>query len=259
MSTREQILGKLRETLARPELPFPSPAPPALTDLTRLKVTQLEGDRWLLARRFGQELEALHGTFDIVETAVEARMATLNRITEWTQKERDSRKGVPYETGQERSVLSWAETELPLSGLGASLADIRFQLISPSTLLSRASRDAVRHITIGLTGVEAAFATTGSMLMRTAPGKSRAASLLPLRHLALIPLSRLYPTVEDWLAEQRSQGTLRSYLRENANVAMISGPSKSADIESNLTLGVHGPKEVHVILYDDLAALIRDG
>jgi L-lactate utilization protein LutC len=72
---------------------------------------------------------------------------------------------------------------------------------------------------------------------------------LPFRHIALIPFARLYPTMEDWLHEQRQQDKLVNYLRAHANLAMISGPSKSADIEMNLTLGVHGPKFVHAILF----------
>ena len=38
-------------------------------------------------------------------------------------------------------------------------------------------------------------------------------------------------------------------IRNSANLTLVSGPSKSADIESKLTLGVHGPKELHAVLY----------
>ncbi len=124
-------------------------------------------------------------------------------------------------------------------------------LVAPESLDNDAEREAIRFIRYGVTGVDAAFASTGSMLMISGPGKSRAASLLPYYHIGLIPFSRLYPTVEAWLAEQREAETLLEALRDQANVTMITGPSKSADIEMNLTLGVHGPKFVHAILFDD--------
>jgi hypothetical protein len=89
------------------------------------------------------------------------------------------------------------------------------------------------------------------MLMLAGPGTSRSASLLPFRHIALIPFSSLYRNFEEWLAERREAGTLIDTIRNRSNLTMISGPSKSADIEMNLTLGVHGPKFVHAILFDD--------
>ena len=89
------------------------------------------------------------------------------------------------------------------------------------------------------------------MLVVSGAGTNRAASLLPFRHIALIPFSRLYPTMEAWLAERRAAGELTDLLRTRAGWNMFTGPSKYADIEMILTLGVHGPKFVHAILVDD--------
>lgn len=256
---RAHILGKLRATLARPDLRFPPPAPPELTHATRMTVTQAEGGLEELAQRFGAELQALHGTYEVAETATEARLALINRIISWMEQEEKERKGTVVITGQERSVLAWATEQLPIEGIGPTLEDLGLTLVAPTDLRSAESREKVRHIRFGITGVEAAFAATGSMLMVAGPGASRAASLLPFRHIALIPFSRLYRNFEEWLEERREQGTLVDTFRQRANLTLITGPSKSADIEMNLTLGVHGPKFVHAILFDDSPVDLEDG
>lgn len=249
-SSREIILNKLRTTLARPDLRFPPADPQPLTAVTRMTVTSAAGDGYALAQRFGEEISKLSGTFEITETAAEARLATINKLLDWMNEEDEARKGMRLETGQERQVLSWSFDALPLEGLPESLHDLGLDVVSPKDLRSSEVRDAIRHIRFGITGVEAAFASTGSMLMASGPKTSRSASLLPFRHLALIPFSQLYPTIEAWLDVQR-KGDLAEYLREHVNLAMISGASKSADIEGQLTVGVHGPKFVHAILFDD--------
>lgn len=250
MSTRETILTKLRTTLARPDLRFPPLAPEPLTPVTRMTVTSAASDGYALAQRFGAEISKLSGTFEITETAAEARLATINKLLDWMNEEDESHKGMRLETGQERKVLSWNFAALPLDGLPESLHDLGLEIVSPKELRSSEVRDAIRHIRVGVTGVEAAFASTGSMLMASGAETSRAASLLPYRHLALIPFSRLYPTIEAWLDVQRKDDFVQ-YMKDHANLSMISGASKSADIEGQLTVGVHGPKFVHVILFDD--------
>lgn len=205
-----------------------------------------------LARRFGEELIALHGSYEVAETPTEARLTLINRILEWMEQDAAAQKGAVIKTGQERSILSWAPDMLPVTGLDDAFSDMGLALVSPADLRSRESREAVRSIRYGISGVEAAFAGSASMLVKTGPGMSRSASLLPFYHIGLIPFSRLYPTVEDWLAEQREAGSLVELLRTHANLTLITGPSKSADIEMNLTLGVHGPKFVHAILFPDV-------
>jgi L-lactate dehydrogenase complex protein LldG len=216
-----------------------------------MAVTSAEGDQYALAVRFGAELARLYGTYEVLDSAVEARLALVNRLREWADEEVAARKGPALDTRQERMVLAWAPDRLPVSGLVETLDDLGWQLIIPTSLATPESRDAIRFIRFGLTGVDAAFAATGSMLVAAAPGQSRVASLLPLRHIALIPFSRLYRNVEEWLAARREAGDLVANLRNRAAWHMITGPSKSADIEMNLTLGVHGPKFVHAILFAD--------
>ncbi len=249
MTVRNEILNKLRSTLARPDLHFPPLHTPPLTAETRMTVTAAQGSQLDLAKRFGAELERLHGTFEIHESPAEARMALINRLMTWMAEEKLSQKGAVLETGQERSILSWDPAALPVPGIDDALRDMDMQLIVPKDLRSDEIRQSVRFIRYGITGVAAAFAATGSMLVASGVQTSRAASLLPFRHIALIPFALLYPTAEAWLIEQRQAGKLVDTMRGHSNVAMISGPSKSADIEMNMTLGVHGPKFLHAILF----------
>lgn len=251
-TTRAEILTRIRTILSRPDLPFPPSVTPPLTADERMMVTHAGGAPRQLATRFGQELTKLYGSYEILDSAVEVRLALINRLTDWCAEEEAARKGPKPETyGQDRMVLSWAPERLPVDGLAEALADTGWKLVAPATLTTPDALDSVRFIRFGVTGVEAAFAATGSLLVVAGEGQSRAASLLPFRHIALIPFSRLYPTIEAWLAAQRAVGDLETLLRAHAGWNLITGPSKSADIEMNLTLGVHGPKFVHAILFDD--------
>lgn len=252
MTARDEILHKLSSTLARPDLRFPPGEVTPLTPATRMEVTQADGDKLALAQRFGAELTKLHGSYQIVESVAEARMALINQLVAWKTDEEQSRKGQQRATRQENSVLSWRPDSLPVNGVDDALKDMGFQLVIPRDLQRAESREAIRFIRFGITGVEAAFASTGSIVVSSGPTTNRVASLLPFRHLVLIPFASLYPTPESWLQTRREAGALIDWLRENANLTLISGPSKSADIEMNLTLGVHGPKFVHAILFGKL-------
>lgn len=252
MSARDDILAKLRASLAQPQLPFPAPDPPALNHASRPHVTSFIGDLPTLANRFGQELAKVAGSYEIASSESTARLMCVSRLTEWIEEDTNTQKGVAFVTGQETSVLCWQPEALGVDGLQEALETMEITMVFPVELQTEESRDAVRHIRYGLTGVTAACATTGTMIMATStPGTSRAASLLPYRHIALIPFSKLYPSLEMWMSELRQQDKLIDLMRSHANITLITGPSKSADIEGNLTLGVHGPKNVHAILFDD--------
>ncbi|MDQ3858678.1 MAG: LUD domain-containing protein [Actinomycetota bacterium] len=85
-----------------------------------------------------------------------------------------------------------------------------------------------------------ALADTGSVVLAASPTEPRARSLLPDVHVTLVREDSIVPGLEELFAAL--EGELPSAL------AIVSGPSRSADIEQRLTVGVHGPGEVHVVV-----------
>jgi L-lactate dehydrogenase complex protein LldG len=84
------------------------------------------------------------------------------------------------------------------------------------------------------------LADTGSVVLAASPDEPRARSLLPAVHVSLLREDRILAGLAELFAAVG--GSLPSAL------AIVTGPSRSADIEQRLTVGVHGPGEVHVVL-----------
>lgn len=95
-------------------------------------------------------------------------------------------------------------------------------------------------IQVGITGALAGIAESGSLVLVSGEGRPLTASLLPDIHIAILRASCLVPTLPDALR-------LPEILTASAAV-IITGPSRTADIEMTLTIGVHGPKELHIFL-----------
>ena len=95
----------------------------------------------------------------------------------------------------------------------------------------------------GITGAQLGIAESGSLLLVGGEGRPLSASLLPEIHIAILWESDLVPTLADALS--------RPEIREASASVIITGPSRTGDIEMALTIGVHGPKEVHVFLIED--------
>ncbi len=195
------------------------------------------------------KLEAVLGSHEIVDRSSEVSGAVLCQIDAW-------RKAHTADESQEADlafgeVLSWSPREFPVHGLEAALRAAGLSLLVPDDLHQSGTRERAAGVAVGITGVDAAFASTGSALLVSGAHKSRAAAILPLYHLVLVPFSRIYPTFEGWLETMRSAGRLEALVRESSQITFLTGPSKSADIELNLTLGVHGPRAVHAVLFDD--------
>lgn len=100
----------------------------------------------------------------------------------------------------------------------------------------------------GITGVDFLIAETGTVVLESRPDQPRSLSLLPPLHIAVADRRQLLPDLFDLFGEKRMQGSLP------ACVSLITGPSKTGDIELRLVTGVHGPGEIHVLFVDDILA-----
>ena len=143
-------------------------------------------------------------------------------------------------------LIAWDDAALPVGGAAERLVDAgceRFASTVPREPAARAAHQgAYFDVRFGLTGAEAAFAESGSIVIRSGPGRPRMASLVPLVHVALLPVDRIFQSQRHWMAD----GDID--LSGAANVVYVTGPSRTTDIEQHLNLGVHGPRAVHVVI-----------
>jgi L-lactate dehydrogenase complex protein LldG len=107
--------------------------------------------------------------------------------------------------------------------------------------LSTTSRDAFFAADIGITGVAYLIAETGSVIVTTSPETPRSHSLLPPVHIAIATRAQILADLFDLFNALPSPP---------ACLTVITGPSKTGDIELRLVTGVHGPGEVHVIIIE---------
>ena len=131
--------------------------------------------------------------------------------------------------------------DIELFGYDAADADG----VGPGTAGRQALREKTLDAAVGVTGVDYAMAETGSVVIVARPGVARLASLLPPVHVAIVKSGQVLPGLDELFALRRRE-MLRRPGRDYVNV--ISGPSRSADIEYTLVTGVHGPGEVHLVL-----------
>jgi len=103
------------------------------------------------------------------------------------------------------------------------------------------TRDPDPALKAGVTKAICGLADTGSVLIVNGNGNPLHASLLPEIHIAILAKSKILPSLSDAM-----------YLIKDTRAAVfITGPSRTADIEMTLTIGVHGPKEIHVFVVDE--------
>jgi L-lactate utilization protein LutC len=94
---------------------------------------------------------------------------------------------------------------------------------------------------VGITGADALIAETGTVVQQSRPSQPRSLSLLPPVHVVVADRTTLVLDLFDLFADKTDLPSCLS---------LITGPSKTGDIEMRLVTGVHGPGEVHVVLID---------
>jgi L-lactate dehydrogenase complex protein LldF len=132
---------------------------------------------------------------------------------------------------QVSTLIAWPSVYLP-AGLLETLEAQGIKVTSQADPTAQA----------GLTGTFGAIAETGTLILAGGEGHLQTASLLPPLHLALLERDKIYASL--------AEVTRLPEIREFPNLVLVSGPSRTADIEMTLTIGVHGPGQLHVFILE---------
>jgi L-lactate dehydrogenase complex protein LldG len=99
---------------------------------------------------------------------------------------------------------------------------------------------------VGITGCYCALAETGTLVLLSSAETIASTHLLPETHVAIVPASRIVAGMEDAFALMRAERAGDAMMPRAIN--MVSGPSRTGDIEQTIVLGAHGPYRVHIIV-----------
>ncbi|MCB0191152.1 MAG: lactate utilization protein [Anaerolineae bacterium] len=227
MSHRDKFLNRIRTNLADALLPAAEPQHPGSFQAYSFNTNQsIEA----LVERFEQELTALSGQVYRVEEAEGIAEIVLSIL----------------EKHDARQIMSWGSAALEPYRLSEALQAGGIEVVERYIPAEReghaAQLAALDNVRVGLTGANGALADTGAIALISGPDRGRLASLLPPVHIAILSRQTIYPSLPAFLAEQTKITAMGS------NLVFIAGPSRTGDIEMTLTMGVHGPGEVHVII-----------
>lgn len=145
---------------------------------------------------------------------------------------------------REKEVKDLVLVESPLTKAGNMIAEIESAGIR---VYSESLREKAPVVGAGVTELNWAIAELGTMVQIGTDVNQRLASSLPPIHVALIQTSRLLPTLTETLKILHSLPQIPGF------VGLITGPSRTADIERVLTIGVHGPEQLVAIFVDQEA------
>jgi L-lactate dehydrogenase complex protein LldG len=212
-AARAAIFSRIREAQKRP----PEPTSAELDEVRQYLASHAAGPRpdigTDLVARFRQQAERTSQTLDAVNSLDEVPAAAARYL---------AGLGLPAQ------AIAWKT----LDGLPWQTSGLAVEFRKP-----------VNEDLVGVTGCFCAVAETGTLMLLSSPDTFSSAALLPETHIAVVPVSRIVPAIEDAFALAKAE---RGELPRATN--FISGPSRTGDIEQTIVLGAHGPYRVHVIL-----------
>lgn len=156
------------------------------------------------------------------------------------------------EWGEDKSIVAWDHPLVKALDRSARFRSLNIPVHFPDTGTETAGRrESFRGMAesafIGITSADYCIAETASLAMKTRPGQPRCVSLLPSIHIAVIELEQILANLNEWYTllrwdpDQRNEGLTRC-------MTLITGPSKTADIEATLVHGAHGPRELTIVV-----------
>lgn len=224
---RERFLDRVANRLGRPRLDA-APPRPALA----VPWPSVEGR---LAARFASEFERVGGTVSHASSLDAVRSLVSDAISA---------------LGEAKAVAV-ARSELEAFGLDTTKPP--FDRISfwgdDSSDTPERFRKLALTAGLGVTTTACAVASTGTLVLAASKASPRSVSLLPRRHLALLRESQIVAHLGAALAFGAQAASSR--VQMPSALVCVTGPSRTSDIENDLSIGVHGPAEVHVILYGE--------
>ncbi|MFA9403884.1 MAG: LUD domain-containing protein, partial [Anaerolineales bacterium] len=148
-------------------------------------------------------------------------------------------------------ILGWGEQSPEFNSIANHLREAGMRIIEPE--ISRSEDGNTRYETLvgldqapaGLTTCLAGLADTGTVILPSGVGQSNLTSLLPRTHLVILRAKDIYPSFDHWI---RAGG--REAIASSSQLTLITGPSRTADVEMILTLGVHGPERLVIFTLD---------
>jgi L-lactate dehydrogenase complex protein LldG len=175
--------------------------------------------------RFCERLESVGGHCDIVNSEEQAARALSTILAELQSK-----------NGAKRIALS----DAPM------VSRLARDIVADEITVCPIAADLFNY-DVGITMAQAAIAETGTLVLEAETERHRLVSLLPPVHIGIVYSRDMVLTIGDALSQLR--GNERKQM--SRAITFITGPSRTADIELTLTVGVHGPKELYVILIND--------
>jgi L-lactate dehydrogenase complex protein LldG len=219
-AARERILDRLRSAPPRPEV-----REPEFSVMAR-KVHARE-ERYPRLRRL---MEGVHAEFLETTAAEWPNAVAAFAVTEGF-------RALVYGPGTEAGAR-----------LAAAWPERGPRLVPFDRPIEECKRELFEEVDAGFTTTLGGIAETGGLILWPSPQEPRLLSLVPPVHLALLDTARIHDSFWHAMREERWAE------RMPPNALLVSGPSKTADIEQTLAYGVHGPKRLVVVALRDGAA-----